>query len=133
MSVHTKPDGRHYVSYRDESGKQRTKTFGRGGIYLKEAQAFDLQLQAMRKLGERPTVRSGLYLDTLAQSYVQDRRLNGASDSYLTELRGILNNHILPLLCHKPVDELTYEDMLREYPTTTKIVPRLPGTAISGT
>jgi integrase len=113
MSVHIKPDGQHYVSYRDEYGKQHTKTYGKGKQARLQAESFDLKLQAMRKLGERPLAKSEVYLDGLAQDYVKDRKLSGVSDAYLKDLRDLLNNHVLPLLCHKPVDELTYDDMLR--------------------
>jgi len=89
-----------------------TRTFGRGKAGKKQAEAFDLQLKADRKLGQKPQARSELYFDTLAQAYIRDRKVNGASTSYLTDLKNLLNNHVLPVLCKKPVDELIYEDML---------------------
>ncbi|MEN6440888.1 MAG: site-specific integrase [Syntrophobacter sp.] len=115
MSVHKKPDGRCYVSFRDEKGKQHTKTFGRGRQALKEAQSFDLKLESERKLGIRPSTQGGLevYFDQLAQLYTDDRRAAGSSNSYIYDLKNLINNHLGPLLNIKPVDELTYEDMMQ--------------------
>ena len=116
MSVHKKPDTRWYVSYRDSTGKQRTKVFGRGNAARKEAEAFDLQLKSQRKLGRRPPSRKQepqqVYVDSLAQAYIRDRKVAGVSQSYLKDLANLLNNHILPILCKKPVSALKYEDLL---------------------
>jgi integrase len=112
VSVHQRKDGRYYVSYRDETGKQRVEYFGRGKDALKRAESYDLQLKAERKLGVRPQAKSKVYLDDLARAYIKDREANSASINYLTCLRGLLNNHILPILGTKPVDELAYDDML---------------------
>ncbi len=112
MSVHKKKDGRWYVSYRDEYGKQHVKYFGRGRLAKKKAESYDLELKARRKLGERPERPSQIYLDHLAQRYIEDVMARGRSEKYLRDLANLLNNHILPILSHKPVDELTYEDML---------------------
>jgi integrase len=112
--VYEKPSGSIYVSYRDETGRQYTKTFGKGGGAQKAAEAYSLRLEADRKEGKRPhaPVRE-IYFDDLAQRYVDDRRDNGASESYISELKGLLNNHIVKLISDKPVDKLCYDDIKR--------------------
>ncbi len=113
MSVHRKKSGIWYVSYRDQNGKQRTRSFGRGEEAKRHAQAFDLEIKAKKKLRTlRDTINPGIYLDDLSQAYIKDRKINGVSDRFLKDLVLLLNNKILPFLTHKPVDALTYEDVL---------------------
>jgi integrase len=111
LSVHQKKDGRWFVSYRDEAKRQHIKVFGKGSQCKKEAEAFDYQLKSDSKLGKKPRASSQLYFDELAQHYIDHKRAFGASKSYVYELKNLLNNHVLPLLPNRPVDQLKYADM----------------------
>jgi integrase len=112
MSVHKKPDGRWYVSFRDSTGQQRTKTFGRGKLAEKEAEAVDRELEAGRKRGIRPEPTSEVYIHHLAQSYIDDKRVRDASSTYINDVKNLINNHISKVLpSNKTVDRLTYSDM----------------------
>lgn len=116
MSVHRKPDGRWYVSYRDEFGRQRTKTFDRESLDRRLAEAFDLEVKAKKKRREslEPQRELGaIYLDELAQLYLDDCKARGCSVQYLKNVASMLNNHALPLLGVKPVQDLTYSDCLQ--------------------
>lgn len=122
MSVHEQPNGKWYVSFRDATGKQRTKTFPAGKEGKKEAQAFDLEIKFQKKLGNEPQPRSKLYFDQLAQMYLDDRKLHGASQSFVETLKILMNGgkdpdapskgRWLEFLCKKPVAEFTYPDMV---------------------
>lgn len=116
MSVHKrKRDGRYFAVYLDESGRQRRKIFGIGPQGKKEAEAFDLHLRADRKQGIKPEApRQGIFLDDLAQRYLDERRtMANVSQHYIYSLKLLLNGYVLPVLSHKPVDELTYADLLK--------------------
>jgi len=113
MSVHQEEGSdRVYVLYRDEARKQRKKRFGRDRA---AAEAFDKHLAADRIQNIRPAPKPepGMLLDKLAQLYLNDRRANGASKRYTDELPNLLNNHWLKVIPPKPVDNLTYKDMLK--------------------
>ena len=61
MSVHRKKDGRYYVHYRDDQNNRHIKLFGRGPLQKKEAEAFDLELKAKKKRGEKLPSPSRMY------------------------------------------------------------------------
>jgi len=113
MSVHQKPDGRWYASYRDSSGKQRTRTFGRGSGAKKLAQAFDFEIKAKKKLGRQVGATASTNFVALTAEYVKNCQANGGSKKYIKELVNLIRNHIAPILPNKPVDHLTYKDVMR--------------------
>lgn len=111
MSIHQRGKGNYYVKYRDSAGVSKTKSFGKDKL---AAEAFEEHLAADRKLNIRPqhVTRSEIFLNHLAQLYLDDRRANGKSEKYAKELAHLLNEHIFKLIPFKPVDELTYIDMM---------------------
>lgn len=113
MSVHEKPDGTIYVSWRDENNKQHTKPFGKGDIAKAQAKEHDAKLKLDKKLGKSlvPAERATLRLDGLAQDYINQCKANGKTGKWLDDLKHLLNAHWLPKLCHKTVDKLTLQDM----------------------
>lgn len=115
MSVHKLPNGKYCVMFRDDAGRQHKKIFGTGPEAKKQAEAFDLRLKADRKVGVKPEApRTGIYLDELSQRYLDERRTMGnVSQHYIYSLKLLLNGYVLPVLSHKPVDELTYDDLLQ--------------------
>ena len=113
MSIHKDIQRGWFVAYRDETGQQRRKRFGKGRAAKKLAEAFDHQVKA-DKLQQKPLARpsgSPLYMDELVQLYLDHLKAEGKSDSYRKELLGLFSNHLLPLLCGKTVDKLRYQDM----------------------
>jgi integrase len=116
MSVHKRSrDGRYFTVYLDASGVQRRRIFGTGQAGKKDAEAFDLRLKADRKQGIKPEIPStGMYIDQLAQKYLDERKSMGnPSSHYIYTITLLMNGYIMPVLSHKPVDELTYVDMLK--------------------
>ncbi len=112
MSVHQTKDGRWYVKFRDEYGRQKKIYTGRGHSARKEAQALDLEIKAAKKRGVLKEPREGIYLDELAALYIKDRE-PVCSKRFIQDLRSFLNKHILHECCHRPADQLNYDDILR--------------------
>ena len=112
MSIHQTPDGRWYVKFRDEYARQRKIYTGRGPQAKAEAKAIDAEIKAAKARGQRLHRPGSVFLDELAQAYVADRE-PVCSESYISEIRNLLNKYFLPKLCHRPVDKLTYEDVLK--------------------
>lgn len=126
MSVHQRPDGRIFVYYRDEFGKQKAKPFGRGEQAMIDAKSYDKHLEADRIAGKRPSGISdddSIYFEELFKAYHNDRKVNGASKSYLDEMKGWFNNTLrycpkdgktlFKFLDEKSVDKLTYADIMK--------------------
>ncbi len=113
MSVGVTGDGRWYCQYRQEDKPSPTKEyFGKGSQAKKAAEARDYQIKMEKKLGKDLSPRTCIYMDELAQMYIKTKKLEGRSINSLNTLKNLLNKHWLPKLCHKPVDELKYEDFL---------------------
>jgi len=119
MSIQVRPDGRIFVRFRDENGKQHSKPFGRGEQAMKEAEAHDGHLEADRKIGKRPSGLQGMHFGELFKTYLADRKANGASKSYTDELKSWFNNTLsneekpLRKVLDKAVDNLKYSDMMK--------------------
>lgn len=112
MSVHQcKKTKRWYVKYRVD-GKQVSKWFGTGKKEKEAAEAFGYDLKAMKKRHQELPTRSGVYFDSVAQAYLNDAKMRGASQAWLRDFSNLLNKVFLPALCKKPVDALGYEDIL---------------------
>jgi integrase len=116
MSVHKRGNnGTYYVSYRDEKGAQHTKTFGKGREGKRDALKFDEEIKA-RKLVEAPVPRFALgekvYLDQLAQIYIDAKKSEGNSVRCLKEIAALLKEHFLPVFAQRPVDEIRFEEIV---------------------
>lgn len=111
MSVHQKANGTWYVRYRVPGEKNaRNEYIGVGPDAAKRARERDREIKAQKASGKRPSDK--LYLDQLAQAYVRDRKLAGKSSTWLAEMETLFNTRFLPELCHVPVDDLTYSDVM---------------------
>ena len=113
MSVHYKKDGRWFVVWRDDNNKRREKWFGRGAAAKREAKAFDYQIKSDKKSGKQLSTPGKVRFDELAQDYLDRCRAEGKSYQYRNDIRNLLQNHVLPMLIHRPVDELTYQDFVK--------------------
>ena len=112
MSVHQcSKTKRWYVKYRVD-GKQTSLWFGAGKREKEAAEAFDHELKALKKRHQDLPKRSGVFLDHVAQAYLNDAKLRGASESFLRDFSNLLNKVFLPTLTRKPVDSLRYDDIL---------------------
>lgn len=116
MSVHRKPNGTWFVQYRVPGEKHpRREYFGVGPDGEQKAKVRDAEIK-LRKAQGRPPVEPCprlIYLDTLAQLYMTERKTRGASARWIKEFANLLNRYILPALTAKPVDALTYQDVIR--------------------
>jgi integrase len=114
MSIHLTKDEKHYVSYVTAEGKRTTKTFGAGKENRRRAEAFDRQWKANRKNKKpsEPIDPDGLYFDDLVRVWLQNAEVIGYSGVYIRNVRAFVNRWVIPIIAIKPVDELTYNDIL---------------------
>lgn len=116
MSVHKRANnGTYFVAYRDENGKQCRKTFGKGREGKRDAQKFDEEVKA-RKLVEAPlpvfAPGEQVYLDQLAQLYINAKKSEGKSLRWIKELAVLLKKHFIPVFAQRPVDEIRFEEVV---------------------
>jgi integrase len=109
MSVHTKKDGRHFVVYYDDRGKQAWESFGRGPDAKKRAEIRDLQLQLARRQTVRPARGGSLTFAELAQAYITARQIELA-DRTRSEILGMLARYALGPIGAVPVGCITIQD-----------------------
>ncbi|KHK01326.1 tyrosine-type recombinase/integrase [Desulfovibrio sp. TomC] len=116
MSVHKRSNnGTYFVSYRDADGKQRTKTFGTGREGKRQANKFDEEIKARKKVeAPLPVLVPGakVYLDQLAQAYINAKKSEGRSVRWLQELATLLKKHFIPVFAQRPVDEIRFEEVI---------------------
>lgn len=115
MSVKQRDNGSWNVIFRDTTGAQRWRNFGYGKDAEKEAHAFDLELKANRKRGKRPAPEpEKMHFRDLFDLYLKDREINGASKSYVDEIKSWFNNTLSKKeYLNKAVDDLQYDDILK--------------------
>ena len=114
MGVFRRKDGRWHVSYRDLTGKSRSKTFAKGRHGKKDAQEFFAEICLRKARGEElPLSRAeGVYLDDLAQLWLDEKRAQGRARQWLKDWAHILNTYFLPVLARRPAHMLTQADVL---------------------
>lgn len=120
MSVHMrKNNGTFYVAYRNAEGKQTTKNFGKGREGQRAAMKFDKQIKHHKPepatpeaLVEEVAVTGKIYLDQLAQMYINTRKVEGTTIKTLSEIRSFLTKHLIPVFAQRPVDEIRYDEIM---------------------
>ena len=113
MSVHKKDNGTWFVQYRMPGEKSPRREYFTVGEYgEQQAKARDKEIKQLKAEGKRPIVDK-MYLDQLGQSYLDERKLAGKSAAWLEEMERLFNQRFLPELCGVPVDELTYNDVVK--------------------
>ena len=118
MSVHKRNNnGTYYVAYRDENGRQHTKTFGKGRAAKREAEKFDEQVKAHKTIEvpldvSTPAPGKKIFLDELSQMYINAKKAEGKSIRRLKELAVILERHIIPVFCHRSIDQIRFEEII---------------------
>lgn len=114
VKVKVTSDGRYYVQYRVPGKRSAAKEyFGRGehGKQAAEVRAAEINLARSKK--QVVTRPSGMYLDELAQHYLDYLKAAGKSERFRKDLAQLLNIHLLPMLCYRPMDSLDFNDMVR--------------------
>lgn len=121
MSIHMrKNNGTYYVAYRNAEGKQTTKTFGKGREGRRAAQKFDKQVKdhkpvvpsSQEAVAEEVALAGKIYLDQLAQMYINSRKVEGTSIRTLNEIRSFLKRHLIPVFAQRPVEEIKYDEIV---------------------
>jgi len=121
MSVHKRSNnGTYYVAYRDGNGRQHTKTFGKGRDGKREAEKFDKQVKGpgVVENGSPPPITatvaaSGkIYLDQLAQMYINARKVEGTTLKTLGEIKSFLEKHFIPVFAQRPVEDIRYDEIM---------------------
>ena len=102
------------VYYRDEHGKSRTRTFGKGRKGKKRAEAFDLEVKYKKAHGEAlPMSRAeGVYLDELCQLWVNEKKAQGRAIRWLKEWADTFNKNFLDPLTRTPAHGITQAQVL---------------------
>lgn len=114
MSIHRKKNGTWYVQYRVPTRKSPVcEYFGPGPANERAARVRDAEIRLLKTKGQAISpVQDGMYLDSLAQAYLVERKMQGASERWRTEFASLLNKYILPALTSKPVNGLAYTDIV---------------------
>lgn len=114
MAVHQKPNGTWFVQYRVRGQNHPAREyFGKGEQARRAAVKRNKEIAFLKANGQAPRPTSRTYLDTLAQEYLLDAKQRGVSTDWLKEFSNLLNKYMLPRLCHRPVDQLEWADVLR--------------------
>ena len=113
MSTGVTSTGNCFVQYRVPGlPSPRKEYFGKGESGREKAAARAEELKA----GEIVTMESlagrQIYLDELAQLYINYFKIIKGKNSWIKALVALLNKHYLPCLCHAPVEELAFSDFV---------------------
>jgi Site-specific recombinase XerD len=57
--------------------------------------------------------RRAVYLDELGQCYIDVMKARDKTTGWINVLKYLLNDHYLPCLCYVPVDQLTFQDVVK--------------------
>lgn len=113
MSIGKKENGTWYVQYRIPGVNSPKREYtGTGPTGEALARQRDAEIRKIKTHGGQPTKPKHIYLDELAQTYLAERKMCNVSESWLKEMQSLLNNKVLPALCHVPVNELAYSDIV---------------------
>jgi len=102
------------VSYRDEQGKGRSRSFGKGAKAKKDAEKFATEVE-YKKAHDEPLPISkgdGLYLNELCQLWVDEKLAQGRKDRWLTEWSDTFNKVFFAPLCKYPAHRVTQADVI---------------------
>lgn len=110
-------DGRYQVSYRDENGVQRVKTFRAGPEGKEAADKFEKEVAYKKTFGIELTANAEepgeLFIDELAKQWYEQRNDGQHSLRWVREFIHVFNTKILKDLPFKPCCELNRDELLR--------------------
>ncbi len=113
MSVHQKPNGTWFVQYRIPGERSpRREYFPKGPHGERQARIRDAEVKLQKAQGQQPVAPEKVYLDTVAQIYVVERKTRGASKRWLHDFALLMNNYVLPGLTTLPLNTITYTDVI---------------------
>ncbi len=114
MSVHKKANGTWFVQYRVPGEKSPRREYcGVGKAGEQKARIRDAEIRLLKTKGQDVAPVAGkVYLDSLAQAYLTERKMRGASARWLNEFAHLLNLYILPAFALRPMEALTYPDVV---------------------
>lgn len=105
--------GGWFIAFRERGNRKLIREyFGKTEEGRRNAEVRSAEVKLKKLKGEELVDRSGMYLDQLAQLYLEDAKGRKKSHRWRKEFASRLNADILPNLCSKPVDKLTYADIL---------------------
>lgn len=115
MAIAQKQNGTWYVQYRIPGVKSPQKDcFEKGEMGRMQAKQRDAEI----KTGHFYSIHSllskdNIYLDELGQCYLDIMRTTGKTEGWRRTLVYLLNEHFLPFLNHIPVNQLTFQDIVK--------------------
>ena len=114
MSVCKRKDGRWQVTFRD-GPKVRSRTFPPGREGKKKAKAFDADVKHKKAIEQPLPIahRNTIYLDELAQLWIDEKKAQGRQVEWLQSWASVLNKVFLPHLGRKPVKYIHQHDVLQ--------------------
>ncbi|NJB67538.1 integrase [Desulfobaculum xiamenense] len=103
------------MSYRVQGKKSPVREyFGRGKTGEQTAKIRAAELNLSKTKGETlGRTSTDIYLDELAQVYLDDAKRRGVSEYWRKEFTALLNTTILPALSSRPVDQISFADIVR--------------------
>ena len=106
--------GYYVVSYRDEDGKGRTRSFGKGREGKKLAEQFATEVEYKKAHGEAlPLSRvEGIYLDELCQLWADEKKAQGRKTKWLKDWAAIFNSIFSKPLCQHPAHRITQANVI---------------------
>jgi integrase len=115
MSVHQRNrDGAWYVSWRDENGKQHMKVTGKGRTGQRDAYDLDKDIKAKKRAGlnPAPATDGNVYLDQLAQAFLDAKKAEGKGRGWLQEVASLIQKNFYPDFCQRPANTLKYQEIV---------------------
>ncbi|WP_027721219.1 tyrosine-type recombinase/integrase [Maridesulfovibrio zosterae] len=115
MSVRQRKDGYWLVDFRDELGKMRCRSFGKGSKGRKLATEFDLEIKFKKSKGEQLPIHrtGGIYLDELCQIWINEKKVQGRKTGWLKDWASVFNKTFAPELTNVPCNMLTQADIMK--------------------
>lgn len=115
MSIGQTASGNWFVQYRIAGRKSPKKEyFGKGEKAMNNAHERARELKERRgaTIGMLLRSHSPIFLDVLAQCYLDSLKIKNKNIGWIGTLKWLLNEHFLPCLCHAPVNNLNFQDIL---------------------
>lgn len=115
MCVRQTKSGIWYIQYRISGvNNPKKEYFGKDAAAM--VQAYERETEI--KSGYIYTVNAlnnskSIYLDALGQCYLDSLKIKGKTKDWNNIVKYLLNEHFLPCMCHAPVDELAFQDVMR--------------------
>jgi len=102
------------VAYRDEEGKGRTRSFGKGKNGEKEATKFATEIEYKKAHDEAlPIPRGdGLFLNEIMQLWVDEKRAQGRKKRWLSEWATVFEKVFQRNLCKHPAHCIKQSDII---------------------